>query len=71
MEDGIENEVEVMRGEILILTKIKRNNNPNTRKARTVVQKYKIPNTNDIPNIKEQHKQKMQVKAQRLRSFDK
>lgn len=42
-----------------------------SRKARKVIRKYKIENKETIPIIKEELKQKLQVKAQRLRRFTK
>ena len=36
-----------------------------------VIRKYKITSVKNIPGIKEELKQKMQVKAQRGRQFDK
>ena len=68
---NIENEIETMRGEMSILSKIERNKDPKTRKARKLIGKYKITNAIDIPNIKEELKQKIQVKARRERRFDK
>ena len=64
-------ETETMRGEVLILSKIERNKDPNTRKARKVIRKYQIENVIDIPSIKEELKQKMEVKAMRERRFNK
>ena len=60
-----------MRGEMSILSEIERTKDPKTRKARNVVRKYKITNVIDIPSIKEELKQKIQVKVQRERRFDK
>ena len=60
-----------MRGEMSILSKIEKNKDSKTRKARKVIRKYKIRNAIDIPSIKEELKQKIQVKAQRERQFDK
>ena len=54
-----------MRGEMSILSEIERNIDPKTRKARNVIRKYKIKNVIDIPSIKEELKQKIQVKAQK------
>ena len=68
---NIEKEIETMRGEMSILSEIERNKDPKTRKARNVIRKYKITNVIDIPSIKEELKQKIQVKAQRERRFDK
>ena len=66
-----EQEIETMRGEMSILNEIERNKDPKTRKARKVVRKYKVTNVIDIPSIKEELKQKIQVKAHRERRFDK
>ena len=68
---NIEKEIETMRGEMSILCEIERNIDPKTRKARNVIRKYKIKNVIDIPGIKEELRQKIQVKAQRERRFDK
>ena len=46
-----------------ILSKIEGNKDPQTRKARKVIRKYKITSANDIPSIKKELKQKMKVKA--------
>ena len=54
-----------MRGEMSIISEIERDKDQKTRKARGVIRKYKITNTNDIPSIKEEPKQKMQIKEQR------
>ena len=61
----IEKKIETMRGEMQILSIIERNKDLKTRKARKVIRKYKITNAIDIPSIKEELKQKIQVKAQR------
>ena len=45
-----------------IPSEIERNKDPKTRKARKVIRKYKITNAIDIPSIKEEIKQKIQVK---------
>ena len=68
---NIEKEVEMLRGEISILSEIERKNDPRTRKARKLKRKHKIKRIEDIPGIKEELKQKMQAKAQRLRRFEK
>ena len=60
-----------MKGEMSILHKIERNKDRKTRKARKATRKYKIPNFIDIPSIKEELKQKIQVKPQTERRFDK
>ena len=68
---NIEKEIKTMRGEMSILSEIERNKDSKTRKARNVIRKYKITNVIDIPSIKEKLKQKIQVKAQKERRFDK
>ena len=57
-----------MRGETSIH---KKNKYPNTRKATKVVRTYKVPSVVNIPSIKEELKQKIQVKTQGERRFDK
>ena len=62
---NFEKEIETMRGEMSIISEIERDKDQKTRKARGVIRKYKITNANDIPSIKEEPKQKMQIKEQR------
>ena len=69
-EINIETEIETMRGEMFIFSETDRNKDPQTRKARKVIIKYKITNVIDIPSIKEELKQTIQVKAQKERRFD-
>ena len=45
--------------------------NVKTRKGRKVKRKYKLQNENDMATAKERIKQKVQVKAQRIRRFEK
>ena len=58
-------EIETMRGEMSVLSEIERNKDPKARKARNVIRKYKITNVINILSIKEELKQKIQVKAQK------
>ena len=58
---NIEKEIETMRGEMLILGQIEMNKDPKVRKARKVIKKHKITKVIDIPSIKEELKQKIQV----------
>ena len=53
---NIEKKIETMSGEMLILSKIKRNKDSKRRKARKIIRKYKVTNAIDIPNIKEKLK---------------
>ena len=53
---NIEKKIETMSGEMLILSKIKRNKDSKRRKARKIISKYKVTNAIDIPNIKEKLK---------------
>ena len=62
---NIGKEIETMRGEMSVLSEIERNKDPKTRKARNVIRKYKITNVINILSIKEELKQKIQVKAQK------
>ena len=67
----IDKEIEDMRCEISILTEIENGNNPKTRKSRKLKRKFNLKNHAEIPVLKEELKQKMQAKAQRLRRFEK
>ena len=53
----------MMRGEMSILSEIQINENPKIRKAKKVIGKYKITNAIEIPSIKQELKQNMQVKG--------
>ena len=68
---NIEKEIKTMRGEMLILSEIDRNKDPKTRKVREVIRRYKSTNDINIPGIKEELKQKMQIKAKTERRLDK
>jgi len=67
----IEKEIENFRREISILDELQKDNGKQSRKARKVIRKYKILSKEQIRTIKEELKQKLQVKAQRLRRYDK
>ena len=61
-----------MRGQMSIISEIEQNKDPKTKKARKFMRKCKITSVIDIPSIKKELKQKMQVKAQKERQrFDK
>ena len=62
-----EKEIEIMRGEMQILSKIERNKDSKTRNLRKVIRNCKITNAIDISSIKGELKQKIQVKTQRER----
>ena len=68
---NIVKKIETMRGEMSILSEIERNKDPKNQKSQNVIREYKITIGIDIPSIKEELKQKIQVKAQRERRFDK
>ena len=53
-----------------IFSNIERKKEPKTRKTRKVIRKYEITSASHIPSIKEELKQKMQIKIQRERPFD-
>ena len=67
----IEKEIENFRREISILEELQKDSGEKSGKARKLIRKYKILSKEQIPTIKEELKQKLQVKAQRLRRFDK
>ena len=56
-----------MRGQMSIISEIEQNKDPKAKKARKFMRKYKITSVIDIPSIKKELKQKMQVKAQKER----
>ena len=62
---NIEKEIETMRGEMSILGGTERNKDPKARKARKAIRKYKITNAINIPSIRAELEQEIQVKAQR------
>ena len=67
----IQKEIEAFRGELSILEDLSKGINVKTRKRRRVKRKHKLQNENDITTAKERIKQKVQVKAQRIRRFEK
>ena len=67
----IQEEIEAFRGELSILEDLSKGVNVKTRKGQKVKRKYKLQNENDITTAKEKIKQKVQVKAQRIRRFEK
>ena len=71
-KEKIEREIEYFRGEISILEELSKGVAVKTRKARKVIQKYKVsPEQTKIPEITETLKQKVQLKAQRIRKYEK
>ena len=62
-QTNAEEEIQRMRREMSILSETKRDKDPKTRKARKVIRKYKITSDNDIPNIKEELKEKNASKS--------
>ena len=67
----IEKEIERMRGEISILDELSKSKPVKSRRSRITKNKYNIKSKDDIPPLKEMLKQKIQVKAQRIRRFEK
>lgn len=68
---NLQKEIDSLRAEISILDELSKGINVNTRKSRKLKRKFNIVNQQSITTTKENLKQKMQVKAQRLRRFDK
>ena len=64
-------EVESLRGELSILTELEKGRKVLTHKGRKVLRKYDINDKNAILIAKEVLKQKIMVKSQRLRRYDK
>ena len=64
-------EIEMLRGELSILDELSKGNIIKTRTARKVKRKYKLFDMDEIVKSKELLKQKLQVKAQRIRRYEK
>ena len=62
----LEKEIELFRKELSLLDEIQKDKILRSGKAKKVVRKYKIQSKTQIPCIKEELKQKLQVKAQRM-----
>ena len=60
-----------MRAELSILDEISRGVNVRTRKSHRLKKKYNVENKTSLDSAKEKVKQIMQLKAQRLRRYDK
>ena len=67
----IDKEIETFRREISLLEELQSDKEIRSKKAIKVLRKYKIEQKDQIPSIREELKQKLQVKAQRLHRFDK
>ena len=67
----IQKEVEALRVELSILDEISRGVNVRTRKSHRLKKKYNVENKTSLDSAKEKVKQIMQLKAQRLRRYDK
>ena len=67
----IEREIEQFRGEISILEELSKGVSVKTRKARKVIRKFNLSSEKTrIPEIKETLKQKIQLKAQKIRRYE-
>jgi len=67
----MQKEIDFMRAEISILNEISKGVNVEIRMSRNIEKKYKISDENTLLIAKESLKQRMQVKAQRLRRLEK
>ena len=67
----LQNEIDTLRAEISILDELSRGVSVKTRKARKLKRNLNITDKASLDCAKENLKQKMQLKAQRLRRFDK
>ena len=65
----IDKEIENLRKEISLLEGHQKGKEIRSGKARKVIRKYKIESNDKIPTIKEELKQKLQVRAQRIRRY--
>ena len=67
----MQKEIDFMRAEISILNENSKGVNVEIRMSRNIEKKYKISDENTLLIAKESLKQRMQVKAQRLRRLEK
>ena len=67
----LQKEIEALRAELSILDEISKGTVVKTRKSKRLKQKHKIKDKVTLDSAKEKIKQVMQLKAQRLRRFDK
>ena len=67
----IQKEIEAFRGELSLPEDSSKRINVKARKGGKVKRKYNLQNENDITTAKEIIKQKVKVKAQRIRRFEK
>ncbi|XP_065067405.1 uncharacterized protein LOC135692976 [Rhopilema esculentum] len=65
----IDKEIENHKKEISLLEELQKDKEIKSGKARKVLRKYKIKSKDQVPAIQEELKQKLQVKAQRLRRY--
>ena len=67
----IQTEITTLRGELSLLDELSKGNDVKGRRVRKLVRKFKLKDKNCINEAKEIVKQKIQVKAQRVRRFEK
>ena len=67
----IEKEIKELRIDLSILTELTKDNGMTERKRRKIRRKYSVKNENDIDIAKEQVRQLIQAKAQRVKRFEK
>ena len=67
----LQKEIDSLRAEISILDEISKGTHVKTKKSKILVKKHNIIDTSSLDNAKEKTKQIMQLKAQRLRRYDK
>ena len=66
----IQKEIDLLRADISFLNEVSKGANLKIRKLRKIKRKYKISDENALLSTTESLKQRMQIKAQRLRRFD-
>ena len=70
-KEGREKEINELRGEVSILDELMRGVKVKSRILNTMKKKDKIKKSNDLTPLKETLKQKIELKAQRLRRYEK
>ena len=70
-KERTEKEISELRGEVSILDELMRGVKVKSRILNTMKKKYKIKNSDDLTPLKETLKQKIELKVQRLRRYEK
>ena len=70
-KEKIQREINAMRSELSVIEEIGRGTIVRTKQGRKVVRKYKLKDNKDVKEAREVLKQKIQLKAQRIKRYEK